>query len=207
LLIGVVAEPQRGSTQDRWLSTVPVHNLALAPGFLAAVGPTEIEAAELQPVLAGDPPMIDCPPDESYANTQLLTWLEDPTWFSVRLLTGDHAARRMWARQLVALMRTWGWSAGFLSERATPHGMSIVGQVTTGLLLVVERADTRGRQTAELLDVLGRRPGRDSARYGAAPVRMLLSAPAAEDWWEELRSDALLLRDLPAGTVVRLPGR
>jgi hypothetical protein len=208
LLVAVIADAHYVSPQGHWLSAVPVDRLTAEPGFLEHVGEIEVEAAELQPILSPDqspgPGPGDRPVRVDIAD-RLGSWCADPAWFSVRLLTGDDGAARIVARPLVTLLRARGWGVGFLDEGADRRALVVAGEVTTGLLLVVERAHLRGPQLSDLLDVLAHhQPGADSAQATATRVRLLLSAPAAGDWWEELRSEALLLRDLPAGTVLDL---
>jgi hypothetical protein len=228
LLVAVIADAHYVSPQGHWLSAVPVDRLTAAPGFLEYVGAVEVEAAELQPILSGesdpDPELgseSDPESDPELGSGQgpgpgdravradiadrLGSWCTDPAWFSVQLLTGDDGAARIVARPLVTLLHVRGWGAGFLAEGVGRRALDVAGEVATGLLLVVERAHLRGRQLSDLLDVLAHHhPGTGSAQATATRVRLLLSAPEAGDWWEELQSEALLLRDLPAGTVLDL---
>jgi tetratricopeptide (TPR) repeat protein len=221
LVLGVAADAQ-SEPGWAWMSTVPVVELLADPEFSALVGPGVVEPAELQPVL--EQPVVR----QAYSPVSLLRpenavvgfdrerdeivdrlrdWCTSDGWFSIRLITGPGGqGKTRLADRLVAVMRERGWSCGFLHNRAAE--LDVVGQLVTPALLVIDYAETRVGQLLELLEVVDRRSRRSDADgriNGAPPVRVLLLARDSGDWWEEVRTDSLLLRDLGPGTVLRLP--
>jgi tetratricopeptide (TPR) repeat protein len=113
---------------------------------------------------------------------QLEGWCVEPGAFAVRLITapGGQGKSRL-ARQLCARMTALGWLAGPL-QRADLSEVAVRRLQTTSVavLLVVDYAETRTDQLARLVDGL-------AGRQRAGPVRLLLLARAAGDWWAEFR--------------------
>lgn len=200
LLVGVVAGPYRSSSDNLWFDVVPLSGLAQLPAFIDAVGSLRMEAAELQPVLADDP----LPGDSRTEGGGLHAWLDGADGFSVRLVTGASTARNAAVRGLLASARAEGWAAGVLAKDIDSPGLSLLRDVATGLFLVIEGADSSGRAVLDVLNTIGQHPAYAAGRHDAAPVRLLFSAEAAGDWWEGLRSEALILRDLPGKIVLPL---
>ncbi|MFI5721278.1 hypothetical protein [Streptomyces cyaneofuscatus] len=229
LLIGVVTEtgfePGLG-----WLRAVSAERLLRDQGFdelTGAVGLGALEAVELQPVLrnAGNPlgrvgraadqaagqhmpagPGADAADaDAGPANPgaeALAAWCSRAGSFGVRLLTGadDHAGRL--ARGLVERMHARGWAGGFLASGPTDADLSVLTDVAVPVLLVLDRAQERAHDLRALLYAVTRRTSTGPA---GAPLRLLLTAPTAGDWWEDARVESVLLRDLPPGTEHVLP--
>jgi tetratricopeptide (TPR) repeat protein len=223
VVVGVTAEA-RSEPDWAWMSVVPTPELLAEPGFRDLVGSVVAEPAELQPVLeqsgvrqAHSPVSLLRAQNEVVGFDQerdgmidrLQAWCTDEGWFSVRLVTGAGGqGKTRLAARLVAVMRELNWSCGFLDSQAARPDLDVVGDLTTPSLLVIDYAETRAGQLVELLDVVDRRArGSDgTGRISGVPaVRVLLLARAGGDWWEETRTDSLLLRDLGSGTVVDLP--
>ncbi|QXE33222.1 hypothetical protein KQY30_01825 [Streptomyces sp. GMY02] len=229
LLLGVVTEtgfePGLG-----WLRAVSAERLLRDQGFdelTGAVGPGALEPVELQPVLreavhplgkvarAADQaagrhgtagPGTDVAdagfgPADPGAEA-LVAWCARAGSFGVRLLIGadDHADRL--ARGLVERMRARGWTGGFLASGPTDADLSVLTDVTVPVLLVLDRAQERAHDLRALLYAVARRTSTGPA---GTPLRLLLTAPAAGDWWEDARADSVLLRDLPPDTEHVLP--
>jgi tetratricopeptide (TPR) repeat protein len=126
----------------------------------------------------------------SYAGRQgilsgLLGWCGAPEAVSVRLLTGAGGlGKTRLARELASVMAGVGWSAGFLTpdRPGAVAGLAALTGTGTPVLAVVDYAETRGSQVGRLLSTV----------WGAtavAPVRLLLLARSAGDWWAELRRE------------------
>jgi tetratricopeptide (TPR) repeat protein len=123
----------------------------------------------------------------------------------VKLIVGaGGSGKTRLARKLVADMedrlapgRDAGkaWVTGFLAA-SSPPGSSLVARLAdTGapVLAVVDYAETR---TAQLSDLL-----RQLWAADCAPVRLLLLARSAGDWWDQLARDL----DYPLGRAMELP--
>jgi hypothetical protein len=125
-------------------------------------------------------------------------WCDAPGALAVRLYTGAGGMGK--SRLLIEACQrraAAGWRSGFLDRRAA--GMSTAlsralldGAGRGGVLVVVDYAETR---RAELQDLL-------STAFtvcGAARVRIVLLARAAEDWWNQIKGGADGVADLLAG--------
>ncbi|GAQ65295.1 hypothetical protein SsS58_05704 [Streptomyces scabiei] len=200
LVLGVVADAVR-EPGTAWLSVVPAETLLRDSAFRAETAAGPVEAAELQPVLdEGPTPAQEPEPSETDALTR---WCEAPNLFSARLVVGaDDDRRRRLARSLVRRMSGREWAAGCIGADADRHALGVVTDTFVPTLVVLDRADTRRAVLLDLLDALARR----ALTGPAAPVRLLLLAPDAGQWWRWARAESPVLRDLPADTVLSLPG-
>lgn len=209
----VVAEV---GSDGRGLAVLPVTELARDTGFREHIGQVTFLPAELRPVLtAGGPRRAYSPVSLLAAEAEavrfhgrdalvneLTSWCHDDTWFSVRLISGSGGqGKTRLARHLTALMRERGWSTGFLGDRISGEQLSVLGRVTTPLLLVVDYVEDRTEQLVELATRLGH----TATGRGSPPIRLLLLARAAGEWWDRLRRDAPLLRELSTRIVIPLP--
>lgn len=200
LVLGVVADAVR-EPGTASLSVVPAETLLRDSAFRAATGAGPVEAAELQPVLdEGPTPAQEPEPSETDALTR---WCEAPDLLSARLVVGgDDDRRRRLARSLVRRMSGREWAAGRVAADAGRHALGVVTDTFVPMLVVLDRADTRRAVLLDLLDALARR----ALTGPAAPVRLLLLAPDAGQWWRWARAESPVLRDLPADTVLSLSG-
>ncbi|WP_045561619.1 tetratricopeptide repeat-containing serine protease family protein [Streptomyces sp. FxanaA7] len=216
LLSGVVvtAKDEPGHGRAR---AIPAEELLADPGFRALFPHAVTEPAELQPLLeressrpANTPVSLLRPDVRAVPFTgrqdvlaRLGAWCEQPGRFSVRLVTGPGGqGKTRLAAELVRRLRLQNWSAGFLAAGASPDLLTLVTGTRTPLLLVVDYAETRVQQLQALLDHVDRYED-----TGTTPLRLLLLARDKDsgDWWENLCSEALPLRDPPPGTVFPLP--
>jgi tetratricopeptide (TPR) repeat protein len=208
----VVTEPKPGG---RFLEIMPVTDLAADAGFRAWTGPIAYSPAELRPVLLPDGPRHAYSPVSLLSAEaeavefhgrddlvgELTEWCRQPDVFSVRLVTGAGGeGKTRLARQLVSAMADGDWSAGFLADHLDAVQLSVLGHVTTPLLLAVDYAEDRVGQLVELAALL-RAALSGSAR---APIRLLLLARADGEWWDRVRRDAPLLREPSPRTVIPL---
>lgn len=199
LVLGVVADAVR-EPGTAWLSVMPAETLLRDSAFRAATAAGPLESAELQPVLdEGPTPAQELEPSETGALTR---WCEAPNVFSARLVVGSDDRRRRLARALVLRMSGREWAAGCVAADADRHALGVVTDTFVPMLVVLDRADTRRAVLLDLLDALARR----ALTGPAAPVRLLLLAPDAGQWWRWARAESPILRDLSADTVLSLLG-
>ncbi|MGV9865702.1 tetratricopeptide repeat protein [Rhodococcus koreensis] len=139
---------------------------------------------------------------------ELTDWCTDPApGWSVRLVIGPGGSgKTRLARRFVADLDCragpgrdprQSWVAGFLdtpsAHRAVP--LEQLADSAVPVLVVIDYAETRTEQVTELLRLLETGDG--------APVRVLLLARAAGDWWDRLAREV----DVggPVGDVTELP--
>ncbi|HEY0169173.1 MAG TPA: tetratricopeptide repeat protein [Jatrophihabitans sp.] len=139
-----------------------------------------------------------------YGRTELLTelveWCTDShADIDVRLITGQGGlGKTRLARQLVTAVNGRpsahgqhsatqhagrAWLAGFLSEPTAQNQLPVdrLADTAAPVLLVIDYAETRAAEIADLLRRLWAGDG--------APVRLLLLARAAGEWWDQLARD------------------
>ncbi len=114
----------------------------------------------------------------------LEVWCNGPGLRSVLLLTGDGGSGKTrlaleWCRRL----RHQGWHAGFLRRDRSEEELDPLLQGVTPRLIVVDYAETRLAVVQPLLYKMGIDPN-----GGGPPMRLLLLARRAGDWWAGLRS-------------------
>ena len=203
LLIGVLIIDEPGYPATR-LSAIPIHSLASEPRFWALVhGPTAarpaVASVELDPLfsptwprrrrrvsvaslLRADAEVVPFRGREDEL-ADLAQWCDSAEEFDVRLLVGPGGqGKTRLGRQLVHLRPGVGWAAGFLAADppGQPLDLTAIADTATPTLLVVDYAETRTDQLARLLHTL-----EDAADVG--PVRILLLARSAGQWWDKLR--------------------
>jgi tetratricopeptide (TPR) repeat protein len=138
--------------------------------------------------------------------TELTEWCTNPDVdIEVKLIVGaGGSGKTRLARKLVADMKDRAvpgrdagkaWVTGFLAA-SSPPGSSLVARLAdTGapVLAVVDYGETR---TAQLSDLL-----RQLWSADCAPVRLLVLARSAGDWWDQLARDL----GYPLGAAMELP--
>ena len=114
---------------------------------------------------------------------ELSSWCDEPDELSARLIVGPGGqGKTRLARELVHQRIQAGWTAGFVAS--DPPGQPLdfvsIADAAEPVLLVLDYAETRTDQITRLVSVL-------QAATDSAPVRLLLLARGAGDWWEQLR--------------------
>jgi hypothetical protein len=116
---------------------------------------------------------------------ELQEWCRDPSPARVRLYTGPGGmGKTRLALEAVRKMREEGWQAGFVTNEAiqSPEKTwKALARPEGKLLLIVDYAETN---RPFLIPVL-----REMYRRERGPVRLILLARAALDWWEQLKSE------------------
>ncbi len=121
---------------------------------------------------------------------ELEAWCRDERRLAVRLLTGAGGMGK--TRLLLEVAKQWekeGWLTGFLTmgdaERAPTEAWDALVAREKPLFLVLDYAETRRDLLVPIV-----RGMRDAGADGhGCPVRLVLLARAALDWWEQLKSE------------------
>jgi hypothetical protein len=125
----------------------------------------------------------------------LRDWCHDPAPAKVRLYTGPGGmGKTRLALQTALEMRAEEWWTGFVTNEATAapeRTWKALARPERKLLLIVDYAETN---RAFLIPVL-----REMYRLERGPVRLLLLARAALDWWDQLKSERDGVGDLVSG--------
>ncbi|GLW27896.1 tetratricopeptide repeat protein [Actinoplanes regularis] len=211
LLIGVVAgDLDVGPGQ---LEVVPVSTLCREPGFADAAGravprlsPVELTEAQLT-----ESDQLLSPAALLRAGAEIVGFrgrhrlMDDmDDWcagsgFAALLLHGPGGqGKSRVGYELTAERTADGWATLWLDASTSDEAIAAVSGVVVPLLIVVDRADSRPEQVRTLL--------RACARHdGAQPLRLLLIARTAGDWWRLLRTDRFAEQLLAHASVVALP--
>ncbi|MGH8895498.1 MAG: trypsin-like peptidase domain-containing protein [Egibacteraceae bacterium] len=130
---------------------------------------------------------------------ELAGWCADPAAPAVRLIVGPGGrGKSRLAAELCRRMGGRGWAAGLLDKDAADDALEHVRQLGVPALVVIDYAETRGN-LARLLACL-------AEDDPAAPVRVLLLAREAGDWWRELLGAGGDVELAVAGAAVRRLG-
>jgi CHAT domain-containing protein len=127
--------------------------------------------------------------------SDLQDWCHDSSTVKVRLYTGPGGmGKTRLALEAALKMRAEGWWAGFATNEAiqSPEKTwKALNRSEGKLLLIVDYAETN---RPFLIPIL-----REMHRLERGPVRLLLLARAALDWWEQLKSERDGVGDLVSG--------
>jgi tetratricopeptide (TPR) repeat protein len=193
LLVGVVVtarpEPEAGR-----LFVQDLAPLWDDPGLrdLLQLPPEGLRAAELQPLLhphtghAMDSPVSLLRPEAGVVRFRgrrrelrdIADWRGSERPAAVRLITGPGGqGKTRLALAAVKEARRAGWAAGFLADRADLAELrAFLSARSVPLLLVLDYAEARASQVGPLCEML-------HAETGLPPVRILLLARKAGEWW------------------------
>lgn len=116
---------------------------------------------------------------------ELSVWCSEGPAVRVRLYTGPGGmGKTRLAVEIARQLRQEGWQAGFLEPEDFRHPEAVWGSISQpgeGLLIIVDYAETRRELLVPLLQRL--------AATKKGPVRLILLARAALDWWEQLKTE------------------
>ncbi|GAA2846844.1 hypothetical protein GCM10010443_05730 [Actinoplanes cyaneus] len=202
LLIGIVA-------QDG--AVITVAELCRAPGFLAAVAVPALWPVELAEAHLTEPDQPRSPVALLRAGARVVGFRgrhelmdELGAWcsgagFAALLLHGPAGEGKSRAgHELAARLTAGGWATLWLDETAPDVVVAAVADDLVPLLIVADDAQSRPEQLRALLQACARHDG-------ARPLRLLMLARTAGDWWRLLRGDALAGPLLDGASVVALP--
>ncbi|MDQ2709438.1 MAG: tetratricopeptide repeat protein, partial [Actinomycetota bacterium] len=208
-VVGVITRDPAGFDSHR-LITVPVSTVLADPTFQELITQHRGRAPEVEPVeliglaesvVAADSPAgllradVADTPFRPRAELDLLRgWCAGPGWSSIRLVTGPGGqGKTRLAYHLAEDLTGRGWAAVMLTERATSEQISVLGQVQTPTLVVVDYAEGRAGQLEAVLAALGQAEAR---------VRLLLLARTAGAWRTERLEPSPLLEPLADERIV-----
>ncbi|MFL1379768.1 tetratricopeptide repeat protein [Nocardiopsis protaetiae] len=201
LVVGVVATDPAHSAHAS-IEAVPAYVLHRDPGFRdvldrhSALGP--LEAVELRDAHLHERPtrspagllrarrrVVDFH-GRSELMADLAAWCLDGEDFAARLIHGPGGqGKTRLAHELADRLSDPAaarrWATLWLDRDAPAEALDMVAKVTVPLLVVVDYAETRTAQLIALLNACDRRDA-------TTPVRVLMLARTAGDWWENLPS-------------------
>lgn len=212
LLVGVVTTDPAGFDSRRLVIT-PMAALAADASFSALVETHTGTVPMLEPVEVADlahrvepaassadllradlavTPFRDRPELE-----HLLTWCDDPDWFSVRLVVGRGGqGKTRLARKLLETLtqRTDTiWTGLFLADHADLDKAAVLAEVTSPTLIVVDQADARSTSLDKLFAATAASKGK---------VRLLLLARTAGAWRTDRTAPAAHMEVLADDRIV-----
>lgn len=216
LLIGVMAVDPAGG-QHANLEAVPAYMLTRHPTFRDALaryggGDAVLEPVELQGLGDREPDTLRSPAALLRARRQvvafrgrdqlldqLLAWSQGSGFAAWLVHAPGGQGKTRLAQELAMRLYQQRWAHAWLGRHAPADRLGVLADAAVPLLVIVDYAETR---TGQLTKVL-----RACARHGndVPPLRMLLLARAAGDWWERLQASSTEAEDLLDGTpVIRL---
>ncbi|MGH3623848.1 MAG: tetratricopeptide repeat protein [Sciscionella sp.] len=215
LLAGVI-QADVAAGRHGYLNAVPLYVLYADPQFrevLAAHGgETVLEPVELrawaEPVSPAGPSAAALLAAHAetvgfHGRAQVLQQLQD--WcagdgFAVRLVhAGGGQGKTRLGVELARRLNARRWASVWLRGDVTVAQLQVLAEVAVPLLVIVDYAETRTEQLTWLLRVCAEHPG-------GTPVRVLLLARTAGDWWSNLPAADRTVEYLLDGAVaVPLP--
>ncbi|MCI3277025.1 tetratricopeptide repeat protein [Streptomyces sp. 7R015] len=132
--------------------------------------------------------------------SQLGAWCAEPG-FGVWLVHGPAGQGKTRLAHHVATELAGGrladsrWSTVWLRADARHADLALLAAAAVPALVVVDYAETRTAQLADLLRVFAR-------HHGGTPVKVLLLARSVEDWWENFQADTHEAEELLDGAPV-----
>lgn len=125
----------------------------------------------------------------------LRSWAAEPRTLGIRLYTGAGGmGKTRLAIELCRRLRADGWLAGFLdhrSQRLSEDGVASLVHAPKPILIVLDYAETARDLIVRIASVVSGRCG--------PPLRLLLLARRAGDWWEALKREPQGVGDLFVG--------
>jgi hypothetical protein len=128
---------------------------------------------------------------------ELVQWCRNEPRVAVRLYTGKGGmGKTRLALEIARHLKAEGWQAGFLTPAAVAAPLaawSLLRRRGGRMLLIVDYAETRRAVLVPLL--------REIVRAEDGPIRVVLLARAALDWWDQLRAEGEGVGELLQGSA------
>ncbi|WP_189330983.1 tetratricopeptide repeat protein [Actinoplanes ianthinogenes] len=200
LLVGVIADG---------LAVTLVSALCRERGFLEAAGAAvaRLLPVELAAGRAGEPVGPRSPAALLRAGARVVgfrgrhrlmdelgAWCSGAGFAALLLHGAAGQGKSRVAHELAGRLTAGGWATLWLGETAPDEAVAAVADVVVPLLVVVDGAESRPEQLRALLAACARHDG-------VRPLRVLLLARTAGDWWQLVRGDRLL----DGAAVMELP--
>lgn len=221
LVIGVDAQPPAGAAVfcnelligvvEDDLGVTPLSELCRAPGFLDATALPTLWPAELAEAQTTEPDQPRSPVALLRAGAQVVgfrgrhelldelgAWCSGAGFASMLLHGPAGQGKSRIGHELAGRLTAGGWATLWLDETAPDVVVAAVADVVAPLLIVVDAAESRPEQLRTLLQACARHDG-------ARPLRVLMLARTAGDWWRLLRSDSIAERLLDGASMAELP--
>ena len=216
LLTGVIAVDPAGAVHAH-LEAVPLYVVARDPVFRQVAAENGVADLLLEPVEAQglsqwEPPVGGSPAALLRARQQVVgfrgredlleeleAWSRRPGFAGWLLHGPGGQGKTRLAQEFAQRLGEHRWAWLWLSTDAPAADLAVLGAAAVPLLVIVDYAETRTAQVAAVL--------RECARHGGdTPLRMLLLARTAGDWWDGLQATNQHAEALLDGTpVVALP--
>ena len=198
LLAGVVAGDPAGG-QHGHLEAMPAYALAQDGAFrqvLAEHGMDDLmlEPVELQDLAQAEPPLAGSPAALLRARRQvvgfrgrqqqleeLLAWCQRPGSAAWLLHGSAGQGKTRLGQELARRLGEQRWAWLWLRPDAPAEALSVLGEAAVPLLVIVDYAETRPDQLTRLLRAIARHDG-------DMPLRLLLLARSAGEWWNALQA-------------------
>ncbi|MGW7210019.1 tetratricopeptide repeat protein [Streptomyces sp. NPDC054837] len=210
LLTGVIAADPAGHAHAA-LEAVPAYVLLHDPAFRAAladhgkVAGSVLEPVEWQDLAeAADPVggLVRSPAALLRARRQtvpfrgrtaqldqLTAWSDLPGFGALLLHGSGGQGKTRLAQQTANILTARRWSVLWLRPDASPESLGVLAAASVPLLVIVDYAETRTPQVTALLETAAR-------HSGTTPIKLLLVARTAGDWWHQLQAQTPLAEDL-----------
>ena len=212
LLAGVVAADPAGVQHAR-IEAVPTYLLHRDDGFRSALaghglGEMVLEPVELQQLIETEPDPVRAPASLLRARHQMVPfrgrerlledlsgWAQGPGFAACLLHGPGGQGKTRLAHELARRLGDQRWAWLWLGRDTPVEDLAVLGDAAVPLLVIVDYAEARpGQVTAAC---------RAAARHaGTAPLRMLLLARTAGDWWDGLRASDPYTEELLDGAPV-----
>ena len=217
LLIGVIVI-DTAKFGEGVLTAVPIHKVVGDSQFVAAMAGLDewldIESVELTDIF-----VLSWAGQANFSLTRLLgasaevvpfrgrsalleeyqTWCNSPEVpYGTRLLVGPGGqGKTRFAVELCQRMRRAGWIAGLVADDPPKDVMDRLSQTASPVVLAVDYAETRTDQVRRLVLAAWH-------RAEGPPIRLLLLARSAGEWWDDLQRD--LPTPLESASICELAG-
>ncbi|MBG0567812.1 tetratricopeptide repeat protein [Actinoplanes aureus] len=199
LLTGVVAADRAAGAHGH-LFAVPVYAFGGNPGFLEVLARHRVSAPVLEPIEMQELAETEPPRGGSVAAflrardevvafrgqrepmRRLQEWATAPGARALLLHGPGGQGKTRVAQELCRRLSRDRWATLWLAGNAAADKVEVIADVEVPLLLVVDYAESRLAQLPAVL--------RAAARHdGARPLRLLLLARTAGQWWDDLKID------------------